>query len=85
MPGDEGSFMTDPVFEATFGRQESDKMMESLKSNLLSEAVLDALRKLIRFNNFTLAIMLQNFPVDRGNRIAITAHFDEVLKHSISV
>lgn len=43
LPGEEGSFMTDPVFEATFGWKQSDKTMEDLKGDLLSEAVLKAL------------------------------------------
>lgn len=43
LPGEDGSFMTDPVFEATFGWQESDKKMEDLKNGLLSEVVLEAL------------------------------------------
>ncbi len=43
LPGDEGSFIAGPVIEATFGWQESDKKMEQLKGNLLSEEVLEAL------------------------------------------
>jgi len=43
LPGDDGSFIAGPVFEATFGWQESDKQMGQLKGRLLSEAVLEAL------------------------------------------
>ncbi len=43
LPGAEGSFMADPVFEATFSWQVSDEPMEKLKGRLLSEAVLTAL------------------------------------------
>jgi len=43
LPGEDGSFMTDPVFEATFGWRQSDKKMKDLKNKPLSEAVLEAL------------------------------------------
>jgi len=43
LPGEDGSFLTDPVFEATFSWQESSKSMEQLKDNLLSDGVLEAL------------------------------------------
>jgi len=63
LPGEEGSFMTDPVFEATFGWKESDKTMEDLKTSLLSEAVLEALsnppKKPEDFSEY-------KFPVDRN-------------------
>jgi len=43
LPGEQGSFMADPLFEATFGWKESGLQMKDLKESLISESVLDAL------------------------------------------
>lgn len=42
-PGLEGSFLTDPVFETTYGWHQSSKTIGDLKGNLLSEGVVNAL------------------------------------------
>lgn len=43
--GEQGSFIADPVFEATFGWETADKALESLAPHLLSGRLIDAMDK----------------------------------------
>ena len=42
MPGDDGSFIGEPVFEATFGWKTADVTMSQLKNKLFHQEVLHA-------------------------------------------
>lgn len=48
--GEEGSFIADPVFEATFGWQQASTSLHQLSGNLLNETVVSALDRAKEYN-----------------------------------
>ncbi|MCP3669133.1 MAG: DEAD/DEAH box helicase, partial [Gammaproteobacteria bacterium] len=82
LPGEPGSFMAEPVFEATFGWETCDKNMQDLEGGLLSKEVLESLSNPPKKPE---DITEYKFPLDRQPYLHQVKSWESLLQQKKSV